>query len=84
LNFCSRVLVPISGLYLANDHRALIWISVIFAIAGGIWFTGRLPHFDQNSLSTYNGIGVVTIEGVIAGPPDVRDTYINLRAKPIS
>ena len=44
-----------------------------------LWFTLRSPHFDQNSLSTYNGIGVVTIEGVIDGPPDVRDTYINLR-----
>jgi hypothetical protein len=57
----------------------LIWISVIFGICGALWFTIRLPYFDQNSLSTYNGIGVVTIEGVIVGPPDVRDTYINLR-----
>jgi hypothetical protein len=37
----------------------------------------RNPHFDQNSLATYNGSGV-TIEGVIVGPPDVRDTYLNL------
>jgi competence protein ComEC len=57
----------------------LIWISAIFAIGGSIWFTLRSPRFDQNSLSTYNGIGTVTIEGVIDGPPDVRDTYINLR-----
>jgi predicted membrane metal-binding protein len=34
----------------------------------------RLPHFDQNSLSTYNGTGIVTIEGVIDAPPDERDT----------
>jgi competence protein ComEC len=75
------ILIPIGGLFLwRNDHRArLIWISAIFAISGAIWFTLRLPHFDQNSLSTYNGIGVVTIEGVITGPPDERDTYINLR-----
>jgi competence protein ComEC len=57
----------------------LIWISVIFAICGCLWFTLRSPLFDQNSLSTYNGIGLVTIEGVIDGPPDVCDTYINLR-----
>jgi competence protein ComEC len=49
------------------------------AILGALWFTVRTPQFDQDSLSTYNGIGVVTIEGVISGPPDVRDTYINLR-----
>jgi competence protein ComEC len=86
-HFCSleflllAFLIPISGLYLwRNDRWArCIWISVIFAIAGGIWFTLRLPLFDQNSLSTNNRIGVVTIEGVITGPPDERDTYINLR-----
>ena len=74
-------LVPIGGLVLwGNDRRTrLIWISLIFAICGGIWFTLRLPHFDQNSLSTYNGSGVVTIEGVIDADPDVRDTYLNLR-----
>ncbi len=74
-------LVPIFGFSLwRRDHRArLIWISVIFVICGAIWFTLRLPRFDQNSLSTYNGIGVVTLEGVIDGDPDVRDTYINLR-----
>ena len=74
-------LVPIVGLILwKNNHRArLIWVSVIFTICGAMWFTIRLPHFDQNSLSTYNGIGAVTIEGVIDADPDVRDTYINLR-----
>jgi competence protein ComEC len=74
-------LVPIVGLVLWKDnHRArLIWISVIFAICGGIWFTFRSPRFDQNSLSTYNGIGPVTLEGVIDADPDMRDTYLNLR-----
>jgi competence protein ComEC len=74
-------LVPIIGFFLwRHDRRAqLIWGSVVAAICGAIWFTLHLPHFDQNSLATYNGIGVVTLEGVIAGPPDVRDTYINLR-----
>jgi competence protein ComEC len=74
-------LVPVCGLVLwGNDRRSrLIWISLIFAICGGIWFTFRLPHFDQNSLSTYNGIGAVTIEGVIDADPDMRDTYLNLR-----
>jgi competence protein ComEC len=77
----SAFLFPIAGLFLwRHDRRArLIWVSVIFAIAGALWFTLRLPRFDQNSLSTYNGIGAVTIEGVIDSDPDVRDTYINLR-----
>jgi hypothetical protein len=71
-------LLPTVGFILwRNDHRAwLIWLSLLFVLCGG---TLRCPHFDQNSLSTYNGIGVVTIKGVIDGPPDVRDTYLNLR-----
>jgi competence protein ComEC len=75
------LLVPIGGLFLwRHDRRArLIWISVMAAVLGAFWFTLHLPHFDQNSLSTYNGIGTVTLEGVISGSPDVRDTYINLR-----
>jgi hypothetical protein len=73
-------LAPITGLVLwRKDSRArLIWFSVIVAISGSIWFTVRSPHFDQNSLSSYNGIGVVTIEGVIDAEPDVRDRYINV------
>ncbi|CAG0927454.1 hypothetical protein TFLX_00470 [Thermoflexales bacterium] len=76
-------LFPIVGFFLwRHDRRVcLIWISVGFALAGAIRFTLRLPHFDQNSLSTHNGIGVVTLEGVIDADPDVRDTYINLRVK---
>jgi competence protein ComEC len=74
-------LVPIGGLLLwRGDQRArLIWLSVVAAILGSLRFAISIPHFDQNSLSTYNGIGVVTLEGVIDAPPDVRDTYINLR-----
>ncbi len=75
------VIIPILGLVLwRKDVRMrLVWASVLCALVGGVWFTLRLPHFDQNSLATYDGIGVVTIEGVIDAPPDVRDTYINLR-----
>jgi drug/metabolite transporter (DMT)-like permease len=60
-------LIPIAGLFLwRHDRRArLIWISVIFAICGAIWFTLRSPRFDQNLPCTYNGIGIVMLEGQI-------------------
>ncbi len=76
-------IAPILGLVLwRGDQRArLIWLSVFAAILGGLRFAISVPHFDQNSLATYNGIGGVTLEGVIDAPPDVRDTYINLRVK---
>jgi drug/metabolite transporter (DMT)-like permease len=53
-------LVAIAGLFLwRHDRRArLLWFSIIFAVCGAIWFTLPLPHFDQNSLSTNNGIGI--------------------------
>ncbi|HTP09855.1 MAG TPA: hypothetical protein VMP08_16475 [Anaerolineae bacterium] len=44
-----------------NKFDGFIWISVGLALVGALWFTLRLPHFDQNSLSTYNGIGIVTL-----------------------
>jgi hypothetical protein len=74
-------LVPFAGLtQWWKDRRArLIWGSALAAVLGAFWFMLQLPHFDQNSLSTCNGIGGVTIEGTIVGPPDERDTYINLR-----
>jgi competence protein ComEC len=74
-------LIPIASLFLwRHDYRGrLIWFSVMAAVLGAFWFTLRLPHFDQNSLSIYNSIGVVTLEGVIDADPDVRDAYINLR-----
>jgi competence protein ComEC len=56
-----------------------VWIAVFCALLGGIRYDLALPHFDQNSLSTYNNSGRVTLEGVIDSDPDVRDTYINLR-----
>ena len=46
---------------------------------------GRLmiaePRFDENSLASYNGVGWVTLEGVVVGEPDERDNYTNLRVR---
>src|SRR3989304_4683647 len=56
-----------------------IWLAILFAVLGGLRYQLSLPHFDQNSLVTYNDAGAVTIEGVIDAEPDTRDTYINLR-----
>jgi competence protein ComEC len=72
---------PLIGFLLwRTDRRARwVWIAVFCALLGGIRYDLALPHFDQNSLSTYNNSGRVTLEGVIESDPDVRDTYINLR-----
>ncbi len=39
-------------------RACLIWFSVITAILGGIRFSTSVPHFDQDSLSTYIDAGL--------------------------
>ena len=74
-------LIPLIGLVLWWRERRvrLIWLAALFAVFGGLRYQLSLPHFDQNSLVTYNDAGEVTIEGMIDAEPDTRDTYINLR-----
>lgn len=40
-----------------------------------------VPRFDDRSLSTYNDVGWVTLEGVVVGDPDEQDRYTNLRLR---
>jgi competence protein ComEC len=74
-------LVPIMGMVLwwRETRWRMIWLATLFSIFGAIRFNLAIPHFDQNSVKTYNNTGEVTLEGVIDTEPDVRDTYINLR-----
>jgi competence protein ComEC len=74
-------LAPIIGLVLwwRELRWRMIWLTALCAVFSAFWFIVRLPHFDQNSVSTYNHTDQVTLEGVIDAEPDVRDTYINLR-----
>jgi competence protein ComEC len=76
-------LIALIGFALWRDSRRakLMWLGVLFAALGGGRYLLSVPHFDQSSLSTYNNVGEVTVEGVIEADPDVRDTYINLRIK---
>lgn len=74
-------LIALIGFALWRDSRRArwLWLGVLFAALGSGRYLLSLPHFDHTSLSTYNGVGEVTVEGVIVAEPDVRDTYLNLR-----
>ena len=76
-------LFPPIGMWLWRDDRHVrwLWLAALFAVLGGVRYALSLPQFDQDSLTTYNNSGRVTLEGVIDSEPDVRDTYINLRLK---
>ncbi len=71
------------GLWLYRDQRRvrlLVGCGLTFALGAGRLLLA-LPHFDETSLSTYNDVGWVTLEGVVVGEPDERDSYTNLRVR---
>lgn len=71
------------GLVLWRD-RATVRLGAACALMLALG-AGRLllavPRFDERSLATYNGVGPVTLEGIVVGEPDERDAYTNLRVR---
>lgn len=53
----------------------------LFLCLGGLRYLLALPRFDAHSVATYNDRGWVTLVGVVAAEPDVRDSYVNLRVR---
>jgi len=60
--------------------RLLCACVVALALGGGRLLLA-LPRPDAHSLSTYNDVGRVTLEGVVVGEPDERETYTDLRLR---
>jgi competence protein ComEC len=72
--------VAILSAALVRPSQTRLVISCIAALAlGATRLLLAEPHFDEHSLATYNGQGVVTLVGVIADEPDVRDTLVYYR-----
>jgi competence protein ComEC len=57
----------------------LVALCGLFLCLGAVRYVAALPRFDERSVATYNDRGWVTLTGVVAAEPDVRDRYINLR-----
>ncbi len=51
----------------------------LFLLLGALRYDLALPHLDEGSLAYYNGRGEVTLVGVVADEPEVRDRYVDLR-----
>ncbi|MBN1978355.1 MAG: DNA internalization-related competence protein ComEC/Rec2 [Anaerolineae bacterium] len=68
-------------LWRENPRARLIAACALFLAAGAGRFLLAAPHFDETSLATYNDVGWVTLEGVVVGEPDERETYTNLRVR---
>ncbi len=71
------------GLLLWWDERyaRLASVSLLMLALGGGRLLLATPRLDSRSLAAYNGAGWVTLEGVVVGEPDERDTYTNLRVR---
>ncbi len=75
-------LLPLSVAWLWRDGRVRLWAWCgLFVTLGAARYALALPRFDEHSVATYNDRGWVTLVGVAATEPDVRDTYVNLRVR---
>ena len=76
-------LMAVLGLLLwREDTRArLSAVCVLMLALGAGRFMLSAPRFGETSLATYNDVGWVTLEGVVMGEPDERESYTNLRVR---
>jgi competence protein ComEC len=63
--------------FLRSKRKILIVVGLcLFTLLGGAFhFPSSLPLADEHSLSLYNDLGIVEIQGIVADEPDVRDRY---------
>ena len=51
----------------------------LLLLLGALRYQAAMPSFDTSTLGYYNGLGKVSLVGVVAEEPDVRDRYVNLK-----
>jgi competence protein ComEC len=71
-------LVPFALLpFLPSSKKTLIVVGLcLLAVVGGaLRYPPLFPVADEHSLASYNGKGIVEIQGMVAEEPDVRDRY---------
>jgi len=76
------VVVPSAAtiLWWRDRSMRLSGLCALALLAGALRYQAALPDWtDQTFAAHYNGNGWLTVEGVVRGYPDVRDTWTNLR-----
>jgi competence protein ComEC len=63
--------------FLRNSRRTLIvaGLCLLALLGGGLRFPSSLPPINEHSLRSYNDMGIVGIQGMVAEEPDIEDTY---------
>jgi competence protein ComEC len=71
-------LIPFALIPFLRSKRKILIVAglCLFTLLGG-WFhfPSSLPPADEHSLSLYNDLGIVEIQGIVAEEPDIRDKY---------
>jgi competence protein ComEC len=63
-----------------NDARLRrVHLLLLVFVLAALRYTLTLPRFDEHALATYNDRGTMLIVGTVAGYPDVRDHWTNVR-----
>ena len=77
------MVLPLSLFFLWRDSRRVRLLAGcgLFLVLGAGRYMLALPRFDEGDLATYNDRGWVTLRGMVAGEPDVRSSYANLRLR---
>ena len=67
------ILIP----FIRSKRNILIvaGLCLFTLLGGGLHFPSKLPPADEYSLCSYNDLGIVEIQGMVAEEPDVRDRY---------
>jgi competence protein ComEC len=75
--------LPLATFFLWRDDRRVRLAAAcgLFLLLGAGRFLLSVPRFDADDLATYNDRGWVALQGTVAGEPDVRGTYTNLRLR---
>ena len=64
-----------------NPRARLAALCGLFLCLGATRHALARPRFDEHSVAAHNDQGWVTLTGIVAAEPDVRDTYVNLRLR---
>ena len=77
------LLLPASALWLwrHNPRARLLSLSGLLLVLGAARYVMALPRSDPHSVSAYNDKGLVTLVGVIAAEPEIRDASIQVRLR---
>jgi competence protein ComEC len=71
-------LIPFALIPFLRSKRNILIVAglcLFTLLGGGLHFPSNLPPADEHSLRSYNDLGIVEIQGMVAEEPDVRDRY---------